>query len=127
MQGAVFPATDFVPTPHPVLLSRESPDVARSQRRSVETRVVVKPERSSELLAIWHDAVVAAELAERLASAASEAATQANLQALATRELAQLAAMASQASARAAKTAGIIAQQTAELETALEASPASVD
>ena len=75
--------------------------------------------KTAELLTAWRDAVRAAELAERLAATAVQAADDADLRAVASAELADLAEQAAAASTRAAAQATAAAAQAASLAKAL--------
>jgi hypothetical protein len=88
---------------------------------------------TADLLEAWRDAIRAAELAERLATAATEAAAaaQADVRALDSTEIAALAERAAEASARAAERARTAATEAAELagslrETGIPAAEANV-
>lgn len=70
---------------------------------------------TADLLTAWRDAIRAAELAERLATAATEAAAQADVRALGSAEIAALAERAAEAAARAAERAQAAATEAAEL------------
>jgi hypothetical protein len=86
---------------------------------------------TAELLTAWRDATRAAELAERLATAATEAAAQADVRALASVELADLAEHAAEAASRAAEKARTAATEAGALarslrETGIPAAESSV-
>ena len=75
--------------------------------------------KTAELLTAWREAVRAAELAERLAATAVQAADDADQRAEASAELADLAEQAATASMRAAAQANAAAELAASLAKAL--------
>ena len=77
---------------------------------------------TADLPHAWRDAIRAAELAERLAPAATEAAAQADVRALASAELGSLAERAAEAATRAAERARTAAAEAAELAASLRGS-----
>jgi hypothetical protein len=90
-----------------------------------------EPVTIADLLTAWRDATRAAELAERLAVAASEASAHADARALGSAELAELAERAAEAAGRAADRARAVATEAAELarslrETGIPAAESSV-
>lgn len=74
---------------------------------------------TADLLNAWRDAVRAAELAERLSTAAATAVEDAEGRAIASAELAHLAEQAAAAAARAAARAAATATEAAALANAL--------
>lgn len=74
---------------------------------------------TADLLNAWRDAVRAAELAERLATAAAKAADDADQRAVVSAELAELAEQAAAAASRAAARAAAAAKEATALAKAL--------
>jgi hypothetical protein len=70
---------------------------------------------TGDLLEAWRDAVRAAELAERLATAAAQAADDADLRAVASEDLAELAEQAAASAMRAADRARATATEASAL------------
>jgi methyl-accepting chemotaxis protein len=73
----------------------------------------------ADLLAAWREAVRAAELAERLAAAATEASEQAGFRATISAELAELAERAAESAQRAAERARAVATEARDVATRL--------
>lgn len=78
-----------------------------------------EPATTADLLTAWRDAIRAAELAERLAIAATDAAAQADVRASGSAEIATLADRAAEASTRAAERARTAATEATELAASL--------
>lgn len=78
-----------------------------------------EPVTTSQLRSAWQDAVRAAELAERLAAAAAEAARAADIRATSAIDIAELAEQAAAAAERAALRARAVATEAADLATRL--------
>ena len=74
-----------------------------------------EPVTTADLLTAWRDAIRAAELAERLVTAATQAASQADVRALGSADIAALAERAAEAADRAAERARAAATEAAEL------------
>ena len=70
------------------------------------------PKTTAELLEAWRDATRAAELADRLAALAAQSADEADVNALASEEIALMAEATSEAAARAAARARDVSQRT---------------
>ena len=82
-------------------------------------RVFDEPVTTADLLTAWRDAIRAAELAERLAVAATDAASQADVRASGSEEIAALAERAAEAATRAAERARTAAAEAAQLAASL--------
>jgi hypothetical protein len=75
---------------------------------------VIEDGDTEELLGVWRDTVRAADLADRLAAAATEASRQADLRSGVAEEVARLAEQAAEATSRAAGRARAAADEAAE-------------
>lgn len=108
--------------PHPRVTRRLQRRCDRGAITSTPARPSAPHHRSmaddverGELLAVWRDTIQAADLAERLAAAALEAAQQADLRSETANEIAELAERAAESAARAAQRARTAAEEAGEL------------
>ena len=96
-------------------MCRSAPAGRDERVRRYLARVWQDPPTKAELLGAWRDAIRGAELAERLAEAATDVARQADARAQASTEIAELAEVAAAAAGRAAERARAAANEAAEL------------
>ena len=108
--------------------SVDRPEIGVIPRAAMMRGMMEDPVTTADLLTAWRDAIRAAELAERLAAAATDAAAQADVRAFASDEIAELAERAAEAATRAAERARLAATEAAELARSLrETGIASAD